>query len=163
MKNCIGCGKLFDENLSRCSRALYCDTGCRCRSKARRHYKRKGRGIGKCIRCGIEFKKSGYLQKYCSTKCSSDSQRKYLSIPDCLEEASRKLDKNIGYVRVYCPMHPHANTWGYVYEHRLIVEGLLGRYLDNKEHVHHKNGKRWDNRLENLQVLSSSEHSKIKK
>ena len=74
----------------------------------------------------------------------------------------RKIDKNIGYVRVYCPMHPKANTRGFVYEHRLIVEGILGRYLTTQEHVHHINGTRWDNRPENLQVLSASDHGKIK-
>jgi len=84
-----------------------------------------------------------------------------LTIPECLENASKKLDKKIGYVRVYCPMHPCTNTWGYVYEHRLIMEGIIGRYLDKQEHVHHKNGKRWDNRIENLEVMSASEHLKL--
>jgi len=58
-------------------------------------------------------------------------------------------------------MHKKANTWGYVYEHRLIAEQILGRYLNDDEVVHHKNGKRWDNRLENLEVLFKVEHSKL--
>jgi hypothetical protein len=91
------------------------------------------------------------------------SKKTYFTIPQCLASADRKIDKTLGYVRVYCPMHPYANTWGYVYEHRLVIEQSIGRTLIKGECVHHKNGVRWDNRLENLQLLSASEHSKIPK
>jgi len=47
-----------------------------------------------------------------------------------------------------------------VYEHRWLMEQHLGRKLERHEHVHHKNGNRRDNRLENLEVMSSSEHSR---
>jgi hypothetical protein len=36
--------------------------------------------------------------------------------------------------------------------HRLVMEKFLGRLLTKKETVHHRNGRRWDNRLKNLQV-----------
>lgn len=42
--------------------------------------------------------------------------------------------------------------------HRHIMEQKLGRKLTLKEHVHHKNKNRLDNRLENLEVLSPYEH-----
>ena len=59
-------------------------------------------------------------------------------------------------------MHPEANTWGYVYEHRIIAEQMIRRRLKKDEIVHHKNGKRWDNRIENLEVMDKVEHAKLK-
>lgn len=57
-----------------------------------------------------------------------------------------------GYVRIYTPTHPNANCDGYVLEHRLVMERVLGRLLAGWESVHHINGIRDDNRPENLEL-----------
>lgn len=57
-----------------------------------------------------------------------------------------------GYIMIQCPGHPRANIRGYVFEHRLVMEEYLDRYLLPIETVHHKNGMRADNRLENLEL-----------
>ena len=63
-----------------------------------------------------------------------------------------------GYVLIYKPDHPYPNSHHYVYEHRLIMEKKLGRYLTNDEVVHHINGVKDDNREENLKLINKKTH-----
>lgn len=61
-----------------------------------------------------------------------------------------------GYVLVYLPDHPDADVRGYVPQHRLVMESMVGRRLRPEEIVHHKNHARTDNRPENLELFSSN-------
>jgi hypothetical protein len=59
---------------------------------------------------------------------------------------------------IYCPSHPRCINACYVYEYTLIAEEMLGRYLKAGEIIHHKNGDQTDNRPENIEVITQSEH-----
>jgi len=75
-------------------------------------------------------------------------------------KGGKRPANNKGYIYIYSPNHPYKTKEGYIMEHRLVMEKELGRYLLSTEMVHHKNRKKDDNRIENLQLVSShKEHS----
>lgn len=62
-----------------------------------------------------------------------------------------------GYIKVFTPKHPNAVN-GSVFEHRLVAEKMLGRYLKSDEVVHHLNGDKLDNSPKNLEVHNRRDH-----
>lgn len=67
----------------------------------------------------------------------------------------RVVDED-GYVLLKCPDHPQATAAGYVREHRLVMEQILGRYLTATEVVHHKNKNKADNHPDNLELFDTN-------
>lgn len=92
------------------------------------------------------------------SNCGKLKQRKSLLCRDCYLESKQYPKSNVkhlskdGYFYVYYRKHPYADKGGRVYEHRLIMEQKLGRYLFPFENVHHKNGVKSDNRINNLEL-----------
>jgi len=69
-----------------------------------------------------------------------------------------RIKDKFGYVLLWKPEHPNAKIGGYIHEHRFIMSEYLGRPLESYEFIHHKNGIRDDNRLENLELLTKNVH-----
>lgn len=76
-------------------------------------------------------------------------------------KGGRHINKE-GYVMVRKPKDHPSTRYGYVPEHRLVMEKALGRYLESHETVHHKNGNKQDNRLANLELWKRSQPSGVR-
>lgn len=77
-------------------------------------------------------------------------------------KGGRTVDKRTGYVFIWKPGHPNAGmgkSKQYVAEHRLVMSEHLSRPLLTCENIHHKNGNRADNRLENLELWNTIQPS----
>ena len=96
---------------------------------------RNGLQGAKCLSCVVKLRNA---ERYAELKKSGKWK------------GGRKIDW-YGYILVYRPTHPREQN-GYVFEHRLVMEKKLGRYLWSFETVHHRNANRQDNRIENLEL-----------
>lgn len=71
---------------------------------------------------------------------------------------------NNGYIEVYRPDHPRCNSNKCVYEHIIKAEEKMKRNLRKGECVHHKNGVKTDNSLDNLMIFkTNSDHIRFHK
>ena len=86
-------------------------------------------------------------------KCTRTKQATGRNSPSW--KGGRRLEN--GYVLVYDPSHPKAKKNGYVREHTKIMEAHLGRPLTRHESIHHINGNRSDNRIENLELWNTAQ------
>lgn len=59
------------------------------------------------------------------------------------------------------PYKKHNSKEQHIDEHRYIMQEYIGRKLERNEYVHHINGDKMDNRLENLMIISPLEHNRL--
>jgi hypothetical protein len=75
-------------------------------------------------------------------------------------KGGQRIDED-GYIRTYAPGHPWPRRSGYVFEHVRIMELAIGRRLEPGETVHHRDGDRQNNAVENLEILKRGDHSRL--
>jgi hypothetical protein len=78
----------------------------------------------------------------------------------CAWKGGKKIDSK-GHVLILKKGYPGAGSNGYIMEHRYVMEQFLGRQLKKCEIVHHKNGIKDDNRIENLEIMTNGEHTRL--
>ena len=120
------------------------------------------KGIKGFQKDNIVWKKRKFTTKV-KEKMSKARQGKYIG-PNHPNWKGGKFKRFDGYIYIWQPSHPYCGIRGYMMEHRLIMEQMIGRYLKPTEIVHHINGILDDNRPENLKLFANnSEHSKFHK
>lgn len=116
----------------------------------------------KCVVCKkqlLKFPSIINANKYgvaCGRTCRARFAAKHLKGPMSGKFTGWSINRD--YINVYFPNHPNKNRANNVPLHRLIMEAKIGRYLNKKEIVHHKDGDKYNNHWDNLEVLSASEH-----
>jgi hypothetical protein len=90
-------------------------------------------------------------------KCGGRKRTKNRQCASCRGYGRGRHIMPSGYVRVWCPGHPIANADGYALEHRRVLHDA-GVDVPAGHHVHHLNEDKTDNRIENLSVLTASDH-----
>ena len=87
------------------------------------------------------------------------AKKQNLALHDDFHKGFRITDG--GYKLIMMKGHHEADAVGYVREHRLVAEQMIGRPIGPDEIVHHINGDKLDNSQSNLQVMTKSEHNKL--
>jgi hypothetical protein len=164
---CILCDKLFVPSKWHPDQKA-CSEKCRnvARGRISRGFTPKKLKIN-CAVCENEFlQKHLNNSKYCSPSCKKLGVfRQYKGLPI---KGPRKHVHGTGHItsngyRIISKNHPNAKCRspnsgkGQIMEHVWIMSNHIGRPLEKHENVHHKNGIRDDNRIENLELWSRSQ------
>lgn len=163
---CEVCGKLHFKNKKDVERNLhnFCSKKCM-----------KTRITLTCKKCSKDFKKAAfhdnhgkckscYLKDFFKNNPEKLERKRFINrsrwrikngIPQEISVRKKKQNGYLGsdgYKIIYKENHPNAWTCGRIHEHVWVMSEYLGRSITNKETIHHKNGVRSDNRIENLEL-----------
>jgi hypothetical protein len=166
---CANCKKEFYARPSdiKKGKGKYCSRKCYSDSQIGRPSPKKGKILVPkvevaCEYCNEKFKvhRSRYKRgkvRYCSLSCHRKDRTG--SRAPAWKGGEKK---NGDYIICYAPHHPNSTTERpYINRSQLIVEKHLKRFLADKEVVHHINGIKDDDRIENLYLFpSQSEHQR---
>lgn len=129
-----------------------------------------------CTECGRSFRPSSGHWRCPSCRshnlcaCGARKQKDSTTCAACRTEKGAsnsnwrggRTRHRRGYMMVLSPGHPRADKARYVFEHILVMEESLGRYLQSGENVHHLNGIRDENRPENLELWTRPQPTGIR-
>jgi hypothetical protein len=116
-----------------------------------------------CPICKHAFKPKRKEQVFCSVTCrqkNNGAGRNGQKTGPQSKQYAARLSKD-GYLRMYSGKHPYANGRKEIHWHVMVMEEHIGRPLRPGECVHHINGIKTDNRLENLALMTHADHSKM--
>lgn len=158
---CENCGVLVTRKRSHMKAHTFCGRPCYLASDYHREATRQSNAKwhppkkqANCNNCGTLILRppSQMVSKrvYCNRACERSH---------ALAEPIRQTTSS-GYIKVFVGAgYPGSTGHGHIYEHRKVMQDNIGRALLKHENVHHVNGDRTDNRLENLELWSSSQPS----
>jgi hypothetical protein len=111
--------------------------------------------VVKCIECGKDYFLTNSNLKidrkhYCSDVCQGVGMKEIFKGENNPMWKGGIIKNTQGYIEIKDRNHPLSSKEGYVKEHRLVMEKVIGRFLHRFEVVHHINQIRDDNRIENL-------------
>jgi len=130
-------------------RSIYCSKSC---------YTQHIRDLNNttCVICGKLFHRKSIKNIFCGRACFLKSAGRGI-----IKYEHKQNKESKGYNLVFVPPDNFFLSMAYkryIPEHRLIMAQHLGRCLQKWELVHHKNGDKRDNRIENLELVSRVDH-----
>jgi hypothetical protein len=167
---CAICERSFekhDKDIKR-SNGHYCSRECWNKKRAERNIL--------CIQCNliIDTSTTRYSKKYCKVCYAARYKEKYPESYNKHEKHKVRIKRNLpldhpplrinhvgqegwftanGYRKIYRKGHPNSKDKnGSILEHVYVMSEFLGRPIQKHENIHHKNGIRYDNRIENLEL-----------
>ena len=114
-----------------------------------------------CLICNAEFSPKRKEQFLCSMPCRQmhNSRKQVFRKTGTRQKPYKTRLTEDGYLRMYAAKHPYANGRKEIHVHVMVMEMHIGRAILPGECVHHKNEDKTDNSLQNLLLMTHSNHS----